>query len=113
MFKLNLIDLSHNFYQKTKMTAVFSNESHSFYLFFFHCAQYLFCRFEHLFVLATLQPETFASSSNVTLSVRMIETHWRLPRGEFASRDIFMTALQNITHIFLRGASSVAFTSLT
>lgn len=35
MFKLNLIDLSHNFYQKTKMSAVFSNESHSFYLFFF------------------------------------------------------------------------------
>lgn len=60
------------------------------------------------------QPEAFHTSSNVTQSVRMIEQHWRVhPSGETVSRGLFMAALQNITHIFIRGASSVAFTSLT
>lgn len=59
-------------------------------------------------------PESFHTSSNVTQTIRLTELHWRMhPSGEIVSRGIFMTALQNITHILIRGASSVAFTSLT
>lgn len=67
-----------------------------------------------LFFFFVLKPEAYDSSSNITQTIRMIETHWRVHlNGEAASRGVFMAALQNITQLFVRGTSSVAFTSLT
>lgn len=61
-----------------------------------------------------MKPEELNTDSNVTQTIQMIEMHWRMqPNGEVATRGIFMTALQNITQIFVRGTASVAFTSLT
>lgn len=69
-------------------------------------------KFKNIFFL--LQPESFETNSNITQTIRMIEYNWRLhPSGEPVTRGTFMTALQNITYVLIRGTASIAFTSLT
>lgn len=59
------------------------------------------------------QPEQLNTLSKVTYNIKLTENNWRLSTSigeQDVSRALFMAALQNVKHIFIRGTTSVAFT---
>lgn len=60
------------------------------------------------------QAEIFDTNPNISYNLRFTEAGWRSQLNDQAvPRELFMTALQNVTNIFVRASSSVAFTKLT
>lgn len=57
------------------------------------------------------QPEIFDTQPNITYSIELTERNWRL--GSIpATRGMMMTALLNVTHIFVRGTTWPDFSEL-
>lgn len=59
------------------------------------------------------QPDQLNTFAKITYNIKFTEDYWRLSTSigeQDVNRAIFMTALQNVKHIFIRGTTSVAFT---